>query len=693
MKEKQFITVVGDISPGQKVYSGQIAKVRDYYHYLKIYFGEENVNIIDTSNWRRTLPAVARKLLYSCSHSENIVLMLCGNGRKTILPLVMALKEIYKFNVFFPAIGDVQSVYDDEPFLRSALKKMDGIYFETNRMVDFFKNKGYENAKYMPVFSKRVFHGDYEISRHYDEPFRLCTYSRVCEEKGISDAIDAVIEVNKHLGRVACILDIFGPPAEDFKKEFEDRVAKAGGCVVNRGLLTDSDAINVLSEHYLMLFPTWWKGEGFPIALIECYKAGLPIIATDWNFNSEIIHDGITGRIYPPHDNDALVRIITELIDDQEAVYNMKLNCLKEAEKYAPETIMRELYRDIELCSSKQPSIEPSRRKESKTDKIVSDLESSEMKTAVIFGAGSFIGKNLIKELYRDYRLILIESDLKYVQDVLSVVENSNIELKEFQFNPETPFDELLSSGDIVIHLESSTNPTTSNMDISKELSDNVLSSARLFDACVKQNIKKVIFISSGGTVYGKNVQCPISEDAQADPINSYGLQKLTIEKMLYVYHMMYGLEYRIARLSNPYGPYQRPNGKQGVVTTFLYYALLDKEINVFGDGSVVRDFIYIDDAVKAIRNLIEGNCKHRIYNIGSGTGVSIKEILSIIKCEVGKEIVVNFGESRKVDVPKNYLDIDRYNLEFQEGTCLTNLVDGIHLTREFLESKICIKK
>ena len=142
MKEKQFITVVGDISPGQKVYSGQIAKVRDYYHYLKIYFGEENVNIIDTSKWRRTLPAVARKLLYSCSHSENIVLMLCGNGRKTILPLVMALKEIYKFNVFFPAIGDVQSVYDDEPFLRSALKKMDGIYFETNRMVDFFKNKG-----------------------------------------------------------------------------------------------------------------------------------------------------------------------------------------------------------------------------------------------------------------------------------------------------------------------------------------------------------------------------------------------------------------------------------------------------------------------------------------------------------------------------------------------------------------------
>ena len=122
---------------------------------------------------------------------------------------------------------------------------------------------------------------------------------------------------------------------------------------------------------------------------------------------------------------------------------------------------------------------------------------------------------------------------------------------------------------------------------------------------CIRCGVKKVVFVSSGGTVYGKEVDCPLKEKTATNPISSYGVQKITIEKLLYLYRYMYGLDYRIIRLANPYGPYQRPNGVLGAVTTFTYKALKGDEITVYGDGSVVRDFIYIDDAIRAIMKIV----------------------------------------------------------------------------------------
>lgn len=309
------------------------------------------------------------------------------------------------------------------------------------------------------------------------------------------------------------------------------------------------------------------------------------------------------------------------------------------------------------------------------------------MERVVIFSAGSFIGKNLIKELHNNYKLRLVTTKRRYLNDILTTIDCGMIGIIEQNFGPDTDFDSVLEAGDIVFHLASSTNPTTSNQNISDEIANNVLSSARLFEACVRKKIKRLVFISSGGTVYGRDAKCPIVEDNQTNPINSYGLQKLAIEKMLYVFNITYGLDYRIVRLSNPYGPYQRPNRKLGVIATFLYNAINNKEIRVYGDGTVIRDFIYIDDAVRAIRTLMENDCNYRVYNIGSGIGTSIKEVLTIIQGEVRKKMKITFGEKRKVDVSENYLDISRYNFEFGWRDTLVNLVDGIHLTREFLES------
>ena len=220
---------------------------------------------------------------------------------------------------------------------------------------------------------------------------------------------------------------------------------------------------------------------------------------------------------------------------------------------------------------------------------------------------------------------------------------------------------------------------------IATELIANVVMTAKMLDACVKTGVQKVVFISSGGTVYGKEGACPLKEDMLTNPISSYGIQKITIEKLLYLYNYLHGLDYRIVRLANPYGPYQRPNGVLGAITTFTYKAINGDEIIVYGDGTVVRDFIYIDDAIRAIVNIAEGESEHKTFNVGCGYGTSIREVLEAIEKALGVEMNVRYVEGRKVDVPVNYLDISRYEQVYGEITRVS-LQDGVVRTAEFLK-------
>ena len=184
--------------------------------------------------------------------------------------------------------------------------------------------------------------------------------------------------------------------------------------------------------------------------------------------------------------------------------------------------------------------------------------------------------------------------------------------------------------------------------------------------------------------MYGKENKCPLREKTPTNPISSYGVQKVTIEKLLYLYRYLHGLDYRIIRLANPYGPYQRPNGMLGAVTTFTYKALKDEEIIVYGDGSVVRDYIFIDDAIRAIIKIADGENRHRTFNLGCGYGVSIKELITAIQNVLGKELKINYQSGRKVDVPVNYLDITRYEKYFGSLNPIS-LEKGIRLTADFM--------
>ncbi len=235
-----------------------------------------------------------------------------------------------------------------------------------------------------------------------------------------------------------------------------------------------------------------------------------------------------------------------------------------------------------------------------------------------------------------------------------------NYEYFEGDIMSEESLHEAMSDCDVCVHLASTTLPRSSNADPLYDIESNLLGTVKLLQQAVKAKIRKIIFVSSGGTVYGVSQQEKISESHPTDPITSYGIIKLAIEKYLALFQQLYGLEYMALRVSNPYGPGQPSHRNQGAATTFLKKALRGEEIEIWGDGSIRRDYIYIDDLISALASSVTYRGEHRVLNIGSGTGVSLNELLDKVDEVVGRKSRRKYVAGRAFDVPVNVLDIRR---------------------------------
>jgi UDP-glucose 4-epimerase len=222
-----------------------------------------------------------------------------------------------------------------------------------------------------------------------------------------------------------------------------------------------------------------------------------------------------------------------------------------------------------------------------------------------------------------------------------------------------------LEGAELVIHLISTSIPKTSNEDPSRDLQNNVGSTLGLLEAIVGlPHQPKIVFISSGGTVYGIPRTIPIPESHPTDPLCAYGIGKLAIEKYLALYQRMHGLDYCILRLANPYGEHQLNHAAQGVIPVFLNKALHNEPLEIWGDGSVIRDYLYIDDVISAIMATTSYNGPDRVFNIGSGSGHSLNDLIELIRELLGRDIPCRYLPARACDVPVNILDVSRARTE-----------------------------
>jgi UDP-glucose 4-epimerase len=198
--------------------------------------------------------------------------------------------------------------------------------------------------------------------------------------------------------------------------------------------------------------------------------------------------------------------------------------------------------------------------------------------------------------------------------------------------------------------------------------------------------VEKIVFMSSGGTVYGVPRSLPIDEDHPTFPISSYGIQKLTIEKYLHLAQRMHGLDYCILRGANVYGPQQRLDIAQGAVAVFLDRTLRAKPIEIWGDGSVVRDYLYVEDLAGALVKAATYQGEPRIFNVGSGIGTSLNELVSTLRAVTGAKLDVQYSGARAVDVPANVLECARArrHLGWQPQV---SLAEGVRRTYEWLRA------
>ena len=266
----------------------------------------------------------------------------------------------------------------------------------------------------------------------------------------------------------------------------------------------------------------------------------------------------------------------------------------------------------------------------------------------LLLGGSGFIGSNLALALSSSHEVTVTGLSRDY--DV------KGVNYLQLDFTNCNDFTDIIRDYDMIIHLISTIIPSDDLSNINKEISDNVFPTTILLENASKLH-KSVIFISSGGTIYGEG-DCPISEDSPTNPICNYGVSKLMIEKYLFLYHHFYGLDYRIVRLSNPYSEKVFHGRKQGVIPIIIDNFICGKPINIWGDGQI-RDYIYIDDVVSAIRAIMEYDGEVRAFNVGSGVGYSIEDIISIVKQHLQYEPIRKFFPSRKCDVTQNVLDIN----------------------------------
>jgi UDP-glucose 4-epimerase len=274
------------------------------------------------------------------------------------------------------------------------------------------------------------------------------------------------------------------------------------------------------------------------------------------------------------------------------------------------------------------------------------------MHKILVIGGTGFIGMNIVN---------FLKEKSEYVSVYDLNASTYGCENYKGNITDDENFDMIISKYDTIIYLITSVSPKKSMENPTLSYTNDIPLLIRTLDACLKNNIKRVVFSSSGGTVYGDNNGEKSKESDFNEPINHYAICKLTSEKILEMYNKLYGMENIALRISNPYGEGQNPKSGIGAITVFIDQIINGQEINLFGDGSIIRDFIYVREVAEAFYLAMKWKYNSSIapiFNIGSGEGLSLNEVIDIISKALSINPKINYLPKRPFDVKYNVLDI-----------------------------------
>ena len=343
-------SVLGHYGEGVELLNGQTVKTIIITEELQKQFGKEQILKIDTHGGWKTLFKAPFQVFKALKNSANVLILPAQNGLRVYAPLLLFLKRLFKNRkLHYIVIGGwLPRFLLEHKVLIGVLKNFEGIYVETNTMKNALELQGFENIYVMPNCKKLMILSEKELLYQTTMPYRLCTFSRVMREKGIETAVNVIKHVNEYLGYTAYSLDIYGQVDSTQTMWFENLQRKFPEYVQYCGCVDASKSVEVLRNYFALLFPTHFYTEGIPGTIIDAYAAGVPVISAKWESYSDVVDEGITGIGYMFNDEEQLEKILFNVAEVPNLLLELKMNCVRKARDYIPETVMKIMIQKIE---------------------------------------------------------------------------------------------------------------------------------------------------------------------------------------------------------------------------------------------------------------------------------------------------------------------------------------------------------
>lgn len=338
------ISIIGRVADGAELLDGQTVKTKVLRDELQAQFPESKIICVDTYHYSRHIFLTLSKTIWAVAASHHVFVLLSRNGRRFLFPVITGVNRIFKRNLYHDVVGGaLPGEARKSPALAKQLKKFVVNWVELEDMAKELRSIGVSNVEVLPNF-KRLNVMEYsDVPKKSEDPFVFSMFSRIIKEKGIGQAIAAVKEVNAKLNASKVVLRIYGAVGREYEEEFMSLLKDSSDCVRYMGCVPYTESVAALSDSFMLLFPSTYYGEGLPGTIIDAFSAGVPVIATDWHFNEQLVHDQLTGYVYSSREPEKLAERIMYAINHADEVYAMSVNCLEEAKKYTPDVCMKQI--------------------------------------------------------------------------------------------------------------------------------------------------------------------------------------------------------------------------------------------------------------------------------------------------------------------------------------------------------------
>ena len=343
------IGIWGQYGDGGPIADGQAVRTTITTQELIKKYGEKEVLVLNTNAWRKHPVRFFIDTINLLRKCENVLILPADNGLRIVAPIYDFFNKLYKRKLLYIVIGGFLPAFlQKHPNYIRMLNKYDALFVQTPNIKKDLLELGILNIEMMTNFKIQPTRKIDDIRINNDENINLCILSRLTKDKGIEDAVEAIKIINEKLGAKKVHLDLYGIVPENYKEQFGLLVKANSEIVTYKGVADYNHTAAVLSEYFAMLFPTYFHGEGFAGCLIDAFFAGIPVIATDWLYNKDVIEDGKNGLLVPIQRPDQLAQAIIKLYNDRNLAYEISINNAYEAINYTADQVLKGLYKKLD---------------------------------------------------------------------------------------------------------------------------------------------------------------------------------------------------------------------------------------------------------------------------------------------------------------------------------------------------------